>query len=316
MEKADMVFRWNRGRGERPLQLADLLDHGKALSVLAFARGLFRAYYPAYAFGPVERVFGRVGDLYAGRFPGYRGCNTEYHDYCHVLEVFSTTARLLDGRNLKGGTEDSGEAALLLIAALLHDSGYIQADSDLKGTGAKYTAVHVDRSAAFVVAEAAPLGLSTEEAEKAARLILGTDMGPSWESIVYASEAERSRAAILAASDLLGQMGDRAYLEKLLFLYYEYREAGLGDYKTVFDILKKTLGFYEVVKMRLDGSLGSTVGFARAHFMARYGVDRDLYREAIERQMEYLRGIIEDDSSNFRKKLKRMDLEAAEREKA
>jgi len=311
-----MVFRWNRSQGERPLQLADLLDHGKAGSVLAFARGLFRAYYPAYAFGPVERVFGRVGDLYAGRYPGYRACNTQYHDYCHVLEVFSTTARLLDGRNLGGEPLDSGEAALLLIAALLHDSGYIQADSDLQGTGAKYTAVHVDRSAAFAVAEAKPLGLSTEEAEKVARLILGTDMAQPWETRAYASEAERSRATILAAADLLGQMGDRAYLEKLLFLYYEYREAGIGDYKTAFDILKKTLGFYEIVKARLDGSLGSTAGFARAHFMARYGVDHDLYREAIERQMEYLRGIIEDDSTNFRKKLKRMDLEGMERENA
>jgi hypothetical protein len=308
-----MIFKWNRSRGDHPLQLAELLDHGKAPSVLAFVRALFRAYYPARAFAPVERSFDRVGDLYAGRYPGYRGCNTEYHDYCHVLEVFSTTARLLDGRNLKGEPEDSGEAALLLIAALLHDSGYIQAEGDLQGTGAKYTAVHVERSAAFAVAEARQLGLSTEEAEKAARLILGTDMARPWESIVYASESERSRAAILAAADLLGQMGDRAYLEKLLFLYYEYREAGVGDYQTAFDILRKTLGFYEIVKARLDGSLGSTALFARAHFASRYGLERDLYREAIERQMEYLGGIIEDDSSNFRKKLKRLDLEAVER---
>jgi hypothetical protein len=310
-----MIFKWNRSRGDRPLQLADLLDHGKAPSVLAFVRGLFRAYYPAHAFGPVERVFARVGDLYAGRYPGYRGCNTEYHDYCHALEVFSTTARLLDGRNLGGEPEDSGEAALLLVAALLHDSGYIQSEGDLRGTGAKYTSVHVDRSAAFAVAEARPLGLSTEEAEKVARLILGTDMARAWESITYTGEAERARAAILAAADLLGQMGDRAYLEKLLFLYYEYREAGVGDYQTAFDILRKTLGFYEIVKKRLDGSLGSTAPFARAHFASRYGVDRDLYREAIERQMEYLGGIIEDDSTNFRKKLKRMDIEALERER-
>lgn len=310
-----MLFGSTRFRGDRPLQLADLLDHGKAGSVLSFARVLFRAFYPVQAFAPVERVFARVGELYRGNFSGYRACNTEYHDYSHVLEVFSTTARLLDGRNLGPSPAAASEAAELLVAALLHDTGYIQADSDLRGTGAKYTAVHVDRSAAFAMAEACSLGLSAEEAERVARLILGTDMARPWHAIAYASQAERDRAAILAAADLLGQMGDRVYLEKLLFLYYEYREAGIGNYETAFDVLKKTLGFYEIVKTRLDGPLGSTVGLARAHFAARCGVDRDLYREAIERQMEYLKGIIADDSSNFRKKLKRLDLETLGRER-
>ena len=31
-------------------------------------------------------------------------------------------------------------------------------------------------------------------------------------------------------ADLVGQMSDRAYLEKLLFLYYEFKEAGFPGY--------------------------------------------------------------------------------------
>jgi len=291
------------------LKLADLLNYKDPAAVLAMVGSLYRAVYPSESFSSVEKAFALVSDLYTGRYPGYQACNTEYHDFCHVLEVFCSTARLLDGRNLTHGPYAPADESLLLIAALLHDTGYIQTIEDDEGTGAKYTATHVRRSADFAVAQASAFGLSSVQAEKAARLIIGTDMALKWENIVYLDEEERELAAVLAAADLLGQMGDRAYLEKLLFLYYEYREAGVGNYKSAFDILQKTLGFYEIVKKRIDGPLGSTAGLARAHFKVRAGVDRDLYTDAIERQMDYLRGIVADNSSNFRKKLKRMDLE-------
>jgi len=295
------------------LQLARLLDHGDPALVLDAVSRLFGESFPEEGFAPVRAVFGAVARLYAGAFPGYRACNTEYHDYCHSLEVFSACARLLDGAALSGAALGEEDAADVLAAALLHDSGYIQAEGDLVGTGAKYTRSHVDRSAAFTLAHAAELGLPPERARRLARLILGTDLARPWEGLELRGPAERLAAAILAAADLLGQMADRAYLEKLLFLYYEFREAGIEGYSTAFDILKKTAGFYAAVEARLDGPLGAAAPFARAHFAARYGQDRDLYREAVSRQMAYLDGIMADDKANFRRKLKRLDLEAIER---
>ncbi len=294
------------------LKLADLLNHKDPDAVLALVRSLYVATYPSGSFALVEKAFNLVAGLYAGRYPGYQACNTEYHNYCHILEVFSSTARLLDGRNLTRGVVAEEDESLLLVAALLHDAGYIQTIDDDEGTGAKYTSTHVKRSADFAVAQASCFGLTAAQAAKTARLIIGTDMALKWDSIAYADTLERELAAILAAADLLGQMGDRAYLEKLLFLYYEYREAGVGGYKSAFDVLQKTLGFYEIVKKRIDGPLGSTEGLALAHFKARVGVDRDLYADAIQRQMDYLRSIVADNSCNFRKKLKRMDLEKVE----
>jgi hypothetical protein len=41
------------------------------------------------------------------------------------------------------------------------------------------------------------------------------------------------------------------------------------------------------------------------HFKTRHGVNRDLYSESVIRQMSYLDTIIADDSTNFRKKLRR-----------
>jgi hypothetical protein len=207
---------------------------------------------------------------------------------------------------------EAGRAAETLIAALLHDTGYIREEGDDQGSGAQYTKVHVDRSAAFTRREAAALGLDPEAADRIARMILGTDLARPWEKLVFQDEDERLGAEILAAADIIGQMADRAYLEKLLFLYYEFKEAGIGGYDTAFDILKKTAGFYESTKLRLDGPLGRVSSRAREHFLARYDIDRDLYREAIDRQMSYLEGILADDSANFRTKLKRLDLAAIE----
>ena len=43
------------------------------------------------------------------------------------------------------------------------------------------------------------------------------------------------------------------------------------------------------------------------HFRIRHGIEKNLYVIAMERQMNYLRSIIEDQTTNFRHKLKRGD---------
>jgi hypothetical protein len=65
-----------------------------------------------------------------------------------------------------------------------------------------------------------------------------------------------------------------------------------------------------MTKDRLFGLLGDVSNLALFHFETRYGVTRNLYIESIERQIQYLQTIIDDDTVNFRKKLKRLDLEA------
>jgi hypothetical protein len=289
-----------------------LLDTSKPRAILAEAKRSLKSTNPETDFKPVERVFLATKRLYDGRMPGYLACAVEYHDYCHSIAVFAASSRLLDGCVLSGLSLGPRLGAEMLIAALLHDAGYIRLEGDDSGTGAQYTKVHVDRSAAFARREAAALGLTGESAERVARMILATDIARPWESLDFESEEERRGGEILAAADLLGQMADRAYLEKLLFLYYEFREAGIGGYDCAFDVLKKTASFYAATRARLDGPLGRVSGMSERHFSVRNGLAKDLYSEAIERQMAYLDRIIADDSCNFRKKLKRMDLAAIE----
>lgn len=298
------------------LQLSTILDNSLASRVLKASERLFESSWKRSDFRSVLRAFRLARNLYRGSFPGYQACSTDYHDWHHILDVVIASARLLDGAMLSGRAYTAEEGADLLIAAILHDAGYILEAGDRSGTGAKYTTTHVDRSAAFVLRHAEALGLEPSRARRVARLILGTDMGRKWADLEFSSSQENELAAILAAADLLGQMGDRTYLEKLLFLYYEFREAGFGGYDSAYAILEKTLGFYDTVRLRLDSTLASTAGLSQSHFRKRHGVDRDLYREAVDRQMDYLAGIVADDSCNFRTKLKRLDLEAIEMAKA
>lgn len=301
-------------KNRRSPDLGGLLDHGDVGAVRAFAEATLGLAYPGASFPALDTAYPLVKDLFEGRFPGYASCRTGYHDYRHTADVFVAAVRLVDGGALSGRPLPADLAEDLLAAALLHDCGYIQEEGDQEGTGARYTRTHVARSAGFVRSRFRTFGLEQGRAERIARLILGTDFSHGLAAASFSDEAERTAAATLAAADLLGQMADRAYLEKLLFLYYEFREAGIGGYGTAFDILKNTASFYRVVSERLDGPLGAVSRDAKAHFAVRAGTDRDLYREAIERHMAYLDGILRDDSVNFRKRLRRIDLEKAERE--
>ncbi|MCX7023468.1 MAG: HD domain-containing protein [Spirochaetes bacterium] len=275
----------------------------------AETRRIFLFWFDDNAYTPVALAFESTCRLFAGRFPGYRACNTDYHDLRHTVDAFLASARLMDGVLLSGRDMGSTGAVDLLMAALFHDTGYIQESGDMTGTGAKYTLSHVDRSVEFVVRNAPAFGLDPERARAIGRIIECTDIRLGAADLEFVGPDEETAGYILGTADILGQMADRAYLEKLLFLYYEFREAGFPGYETEFDILRKTMAFYDSTVKRLDEGFRHFRGFERTHFRERFGIDRELYRESIERQMAYLASILDDNTVNFRRKLKRVDLE-------
>jgi hypothetical protein len=291
-------------------QLALILDSENPRDVINEVQTIFFQNYTLGSFVKIENAFNNIIMLFKGNFKGYRACNTEYHDLKHTHDAFLATARLIDGKNISGGLYSGSKAVNLLLAALLHDTGYIQDDSDTDGTGAKYTAVHVKRSIEFTEKNAGVFQLSDNEVSEISSFIACTGMKSDYISTLTGED--HTGGCILGTADLIGQMSDRAYLEKLLFLYYEFNEAGMEGFDTTFDILRKTLAFYESTMERLDITLLKSYEFARHHFKARLGIDDNLYMTAIDKQMEYLKGIINDESTNFRNKLKRLNVEEIE----
>lgn len=286
-------------------QLSQILKDNKPLTVLKEVTSILDHHYDKTVLDSVRNCFRFTTNLFRGKLERYKKCNTDYHDLQHTLDVFLAAARILDGYIIVFGKIDEIHTIQLLMAALLHDAGYIQERDDNEGTGAKYTFSHVARSMDFVKQNMDDLSITEECAEAVARIIQATEFSLDFRSLSFKSTYEQRCGAILATADLIGQMADRIYLEKLLFLYNEFREAGMPGFNTEFDIHVNTASFYESTRDKLVRSLQNIGRYARFHFFVRYNIDENLYETAIQKNMEYRDKIMSDSSTNFRRKLNR-----------
>jgi hypothetical protein len=241
----------------------------------------------------VSNVFNAVHRVYNGKNTGYRACNTDYHDFHHVCDVFLAMTRLSHGAVIDKVTFSERQVVLGLIAAIMHDVGYIQEASDRQGTGAKYFASHVQRSMDFLSRHGSEYGLSLKEIVAVQDIIRCTDLAVDISTIRFPDSQTELLGKMLGTADLLAQLADRLYLEKLLFLYYEYKEGGVGDYQSELDVLKNAVGFYDLFQERLKTQLDAVDRFMISHFTARWNINKNLYHEEIERQKNYLQKILQ-----------------------
>lgn len=239
------------------------------------------------------KAFADIRNLFEGRFPGFRASNTQYHDFEHTLSVVLATTRLMHGCILNGHYFSPQNILLALLAALFHDVGLIQSDEDQQGSGAKYTIGHEERSIIFMQNYLSGGHYSAREIETCANIIRCTILSFAPALIPFQSNELRQLGNIVGSSDLLGQMGDRLYLEKLLLLYKEFEEAHIPGFGSELEILKKTTDFYEIVaKKRLYNDLEGICRHMHSHFKATMGLDRDFYAESIQGNIAYLESVV------------------------
>ena len=74
----------------------------------------------------IRSAFHQTVSLYQGAWEDTRGCNTDYHDLKHVTDCFLAMVRLLHGAVETGRHFSHRQVHQGLIAALLHDVGYLQ----------------------------------------------------------------------------------------------------------------------------------------------------------------------------------------------
>ncbi len=293
--------------GKKPdqVQFSQLVDMFSPQAVLEEVKNIFINSYPVAEFGDVRKVYADFLLLYGGKYPGFHACSTHYHDKMHVTDAFLAMARLIDGHNIVHKKIPVRLAKLGLIAAIFHDTGFIKSVHDASGTGAKYTLTHVDRSVHFLKAYFRKNGFPLKDARSAVNMILCTDMALPVEKIRFSGPEEKKVGFMLGTSDLLGQMASRCYLERLLFLYREFHEGQVKGYSSELDLLHKTVDFARFIDKRLAVTLGEAAGSARVHFRKRYRIDRDLYREAMEKQLAYLKDTVLGHPEKYRAYLRR-----------
>ncbi len=268
--------------------ISTLLAVGSSEEVLNEVLEILRLISSDFDTAPVRNVYEAAERLYSGNFSGYSACNTGYHDLRHAIESFLAMTRLIHAAVMGNQSFSERQIITALIAAILHDAGYIQEESDTRGTGAKHKSVHEQRSIDFLSRHGSEFGLSAEEIAAGRMIIRCTDMAADITTIAFPSPQIELLGKLLGTADLMAQLAERRYLEKLLYLYYEYKEAGVGDYESEQDIVRKAVHFYDVFNRRLKATLGGVDRYLQLHFASRWGIDKNLYHEAINKHKKYL----------------------------
>ncbi|MDX1498927.1 MAG: hypothetical protein R3176_03460 [Woeseiaceae bacterium] len=226
-------------------------------------QALFAETFPGASFDKLWLAFYDFERLFTGRFPGYVGCDTTYHDVQHTLDMTLALARLLVGyeRSVEPGERlGARRAQMAIITSLFHDSGYIrhvQRDSEFTN-GAEFTLYHVSRSADFLRRYLPEIGLAQDVAVSS-MIVHFTGYELNLDEIELDDPRDIICGHLIGTADLMAQMADRCYLEKCRDrLYKEFVVGGVavehakpGEYMVRYesgtDLLKKTPVFYQQV---------------------------------------------------------------------
>ncbi len=294
---------------KKDVKLYDLMDYQDPTAIRAeiiHIIGLLKAEIIVDRFCA---VYDDIQKLFKGHYPGYRASNTKYHNLEHTITVTLATARLIHGCVEAGIYFHSENILLGLLAALFHDAGLIQTESDRKGTGAKYTIGHERRSVEFMRKNLSGKGFSKKQMDACEHLIACTNLNMDISDIRFHSPELATLGKIVASADLLGQMADRHYLEKLILLFKEFEEAGIPGFASEEELIEKTEGFYKnVAKKRLTKDLDNIASYMKYHFKHRWGIHKDLYDDSIKNNINYLKTILSQGKNSrrfYRKYLKR-----------
>ncbi len=242
---------------------------------------LFCLLYPGTRPAMIVGAFADIVLLYKGEYPGYRACDTSYHDLQHVMDVTLAMTRLMDGyERSRAETPALGEKMFQLgiVTALFHDMGYLRrTDDEIAPNGAFYTLNHVSRGAAFLRHYLPKAGMP-EYAEAGSELIHFTGFEKRVADILIDDPVLRLLGSLLGSADIIAQMSDRCYLEKCRDrLYPEFVAGGIAEkhdvagnvnvvYASGQDLVNKTPVFFASAVERLESDLGGAYNYATTHF--------------------------------------------------
>lgn len=266
---------------------------------------LFSEVFPGMSYDKLWLAFYDFERLFTGRYPGYRGCDTTYHDMQHTLDMTLAVARLIVGYERSVEPADRlgpGRAQMAIVTSLFHDSGYIRhevRDKDF-ANGAEFTLYHVSRSADFLRRYLPELGMP-QDVGVSSMIVHFTGYELDLDNIELDDPRDIICGHLIGTADLIAQMADRCYLEKCRDrLYNEFVVGGVAvenakpgeymvRYKSGNDLLRKTPGFYQqVTRDRLNTKFNRAYRYAEVLFNG-----RNPYIDAIRSNITHLVRVLE-----------------------
>lgn len=242
---------------------------------------------------PLIELHHEIALIFAGDHPDYRQSNTKYHNLDHTYSVVLATARLFHGLSCDGWPVSEETVAKALYSAYFHDCGLLLRKSEDAESGATYTIGHEKRSVFFMAdylkKRAFPFSFITD----CSVIIQCTNLSIDPGSLFFPSAEMQLASFAVGSADILAQMADRYYLERLPFLFQEQEEGGVAEYDSVVELMEKTSMFYhDLVTDRLSLDLGNLSKYMKIHFRERWGVDQNLYLESIKKNVDYVHMIV------------------------
>jgi len=261
--------------------------------------------FPGMSFDKLWLAFYDFERLFTGRYPGYMGCDTTYHDMQHTLDMTLALARLVAGYERSVEPPDRlgpSRAQMALITSLFHDAGYIRhesRDSDFSN-GAEFTLYHVSRSADFLRRYLPDLGLA-KDVGVSSMIVHFTGYELDLDKIELEDPRDVICGHLIGTADLIAQMADRCYLEKCRDrLYNEFVVGGVAvenakpgeylvRYKSGEDLLRKTPTFYQqVMRDRLNSKFNRVYRYIEVLYDG-----KNPYIDAIRSNITHLVRILE-----------------------
>ena len=274
-------------------------------AVRSAVRHLFAETFPGTSFDKLWLAFYDFERLFTGRYPGYRGCDTTYHDVQHTLDMTLALARLITGyeRSVEPGERlGAHRAQMAIVTSLFHDAGYIrhiERDAEF-ANGAEFTLYHVSRSADFLRRYLPEIGMSRDVAVSS-MIVHFTGYELDLDKIELEDPRDIICGHLIGTADMIAQMADRCYLEKCRDrLYNEFVVGGVAienatpgeymvRYKSGLDLLKKTPMFYQqVMRDRLHRKFNRVYRYIEVLYDG-----QNPYIDAISNNINHLVRIIE-----------------------
>ncbi len=257
----------------------------------------------------IREVHNDLTSFFSGASPHFQKNNLPYHNLRHSQMVVLASARLFHGLHCNNVRILPDTLFKGLLAACFHDTGMLLLEGDPTDSGMKYIANHEERSKLFLRNYSVQKGFGEDIPRDCATIINYTDLTSDPATFDYHPQEIQLAGQVIGSADILAQMADRYYLECLPLLFNEQETGGINRHSSALELMEHTAVFYHnVVLKRLIDTFSNTSRAMQTHFREMYNVDRNLYLENIDKNIDYLKKIISkcSDISCLGKHLKRI----------
>ena len=274
--------------------LTKLFETGMTDDPLDEIQEIITLISPGFPRAPLIELHHELELLFNGNHPLYRQSNTKYHNLDHTYSVVLATARIFHGLLCDGWPVSDETLNKALYSAYFHDCGLLLKITEEEETGASFTIGHEKRSMFFMADYLKEKGFSLPFITDCSVIIQSTNLSINPDTLFFPSAEMQLASFAVGSADILAQMADRYYLERLPLLFQEFQEAGIDRHSSPLELMEQTSAFYEqIVVDRLSRVFGNLVKYMRVHFRERWGVDRSLYMESIKKNIKYNQYILD-----------------------